>query len=133
VELPPIYAVALSEQHQHYRGWPYVFAEYTELRVFQYQRQASSHYLATKSALLLGSFISIQQIPAEQAGNIRHLSTLVAALKPAVRDRSACWARQRKSTRFRSSIPAPAPPVNANCGGHDEGAIANATPRASRR
>jgi hypothetical protein len=102
VELPPIYAVALSEPHQHYRGWAYVFArdEYSELRVFRYQQQASGHYLATKSALLLGSFISIRQITAEQAGNIRHLSTLVAPLKPAVRDRSACWARQRNRLFF---------------------------------
>lgn len=76
------YAVALSEPHQRDRGWAYVFArdEYTELRVFQNEQQASDHYLATKSALLLGSFISIQQIPAERAhnmkfDNIRHLST----------------------------------------------------------
>jgi hypothetical protein len=39
----------------------------------------------------------------------------------------------KKSTRFRSSIPAPAPPVNANCGGHDEGAIGDAAPPVLRR
>lgn len=76
------YAVALSEPYQHNRGWAYIFArdEYTELRVFQNEQQASDHYLATKSALLLGSFISIQHIPAERArnmkfDNITHLST----------------------------------------------------------
>jgi len=76
------YAVALSEPYQTNRGWAYVFArdEYVELRVFQNEQEAPNHYLATKSALSLGSFISIRQIPVERAKNmkfddIRHLST----------------------------------------------------------
>ena len=75
------YAVALSEPFQHPYGWAYVFArdDYTELRVFQNEQEASNHYSTTKSALSLGSFISIQHIPDEQAqnmkfDNIRHLT-----------------------------------------------------------